>query len=245
MFIYGPNSVLERLKTQPNTIQRVYLQPGFSDTTIIALLEKARIPTQLLTKKVIASLELHTRIPVIIAQIPDFVYADFDALLRADTSIVGGRRNRRWNFIFFDRITDPQNVGALIRVAACFGNWAVVLARHKACPVTETVLRVACGGENYVPIAEVSNMPTAMLAARKEGWWLVGFTAQGGKSLPEIKLPFPLCFIFGSEGDGIRHGLDKQLDVKATIPMAGAPLSLNVASACAVACYEAARQEGA
>ena len=166
----------------------------------------------------------------VVAQVEEFKYADFDDLLSQ-------AKERNLSFIFLDRIFDPQNLGAIIRTTACFGGFAVVLPKHKACQVTEAVLRVACGGENYTPVSLVSNLTNALLAAKKGGFWVVGSAVQEGQDIAEVELPFPLCFVLGSEGPGLRYGLKKHLDVKVNIPMEGAKLSFNVGAAAAIFCY--------
>ena len=141
-----------------------------------------------------------------------------------------------------DRIFDPQNLGAIIRTAACFGKLAVVIPRHKACEVTETVLRVASGGENFTPVAMASNLTKAILEAKEAGFWVVGAVVGDGQDINKVDLPFPLCFVLGSEGQGLRYGVEKHLDVRVRIPMEGAPLSFNVSGACAIFCHEIAKQ---
>ena len=149
--------------------------------------------------------------------------------------------SKNLSFIFLDRIFDPQNLGAIIRTTACFGGFVIVIPKHKACQITEAVLRVASGGENHTPIVLVSNLTNALLEAKKNGFWVVGAVIDEGQDMRQAKLPFPLCFVLGSEGPGIRYGLQKHLDVKVNIPMEGARLSLNVGAATAVFCYEIAK----
>ena len=169
------------------------------------------------------------------AKIASFRYADFDQLLIAAPA-------GEITFIFLDRIFDPQNLGAIIRTVACFGKFAVVIPQHKACDVNETVLHVACGGENFVPVASVVNMRNCLLAAKDCGYWVAGTAVNAGKSIYEQELLFPLCLVLGSEGSGLRYGLQKHLDLSLTIPMPAAQLSLNITAACAIFCHEIARQ---
>ena len=163
----------------------------------------------------------------------DFQFYD---LLNAE----GGQRPVN---MFLDRITDPQNLGVIIRNAACFGGIDVVIPRFRACEVNETVLHVASGGENYVRISMVANLSNAIIKAKKSGYWIMGAVLEeGAQQIDKISLPWPLGLVLGSEGEGIRYGVGKHLDIKAHIPMRGAQLSFNVTVACAIFCQEISRQ---
>ncbi|MCK4912195.1 MAG: RNA methyltransferase, partial [Candidatus Omnitrophica bacterium] len=164
-----------------------------------------------------------------------FEYIDLEDLLNKG-------KGEQLSLIFLDRVFDPQNLGAIIRTTACFGKFAVVIPKHKACEVNETVLHVASGGENYTSVVMVSNLTNALLAAKKKGWWIVGTATEGGEDISNISLPFPLCFVLGSEGKGMRYGIEKHLDIKTHIPMRGAPLSFNVAISCSIFCYQIVKQ---
>ena len=85
-------------------------------------------------------------------------------------------------------------------------------------------------------------MLTALLKAKKAGYWIVGTVVEEGEDINRVKLPFPLCLVLGSEGKGIRHGIKKHLDMRVSLPMKGAALSFNVAMACAIFCHEISKQ---
>ena len=171
----------------------------------------------------------------IVAKVKEFVYADFDRELSQ-----GPAKNS--SFIFLDRIFDPQNLGAIMRSAACFGNFVVVVPKHRACEVTDTVLHIAQGAENFIPVVMATNLTNTMLQAKEAGIWIAGAVTSSAENLAKAKLPFPLAFVLGSEGKGIRYGVNKHLDLRFNIPMSGAPLSFNVSAACSVFCYEISRQ---
>ena len=146
--------------------------------------------------------------------------------------------------IFLDRVYDPQNLGSIIRTAACFGGFAVVIPKHKACQVTETVLHVAQGGENHVPVVMVTNISKAIEEAKESGYWIVGaVTSDDAQDIDKVSLSFPVGFVLGSEGEGVRYGVQKHIDLKARIPMRGESLSFNVTVACAIFCYQIIRDK--
>ena len=237
MFLYGKNSVFERLKVNPQSIKKIFLEEDFSAPHIEELIKSRNIISKRVSKKELSRTKHADSLQGIVALVERFEYTDLEDLLNRP-------EDERLSLIFLDRVFDPQNLGAIIRTTACFGNFAVVIPKHKACEVTETVLHVASGGENYTPVAMVSNLTNALLTAKRKGWWVVGTVTKGGEDISSVSLPFPLCFVLGSEGEGIRYGIEKHLDIKTHIPMQGAPLSFNVAISCAIFCHQIKKQLG-
>ncbi len=169
------------------------------------------------------------------AEVNEFVYTPFEELLHKS-------QGKDLSFIFVDSINDPHNLGSILRITACFGGFAVVIAKHSSCEVNDTVMHVASGGENFTPVSMVNNMLTALIKAKEAGYWIAGTVVESGSDINNTSLPFPLCLVLGSEGKGIRPGIKKHLDVKVSLPMKGAALSFNVAVACAIFCHEITRQ---
>lgn len=236
MFLYGKNSIIERLKKNPQTIRGVFVDEDFSEATIEKSIHAHKIPLRRLTKDKLLKIKRAENIQGIIAEVDNFKYEDFDELVNTKDGL-------KRVLIFLDRVYDPQNLGALMRTAACFGGFAIVIPKHKACGVNETVLHVACGAENYIPVSLVSNISVSIISAKKSGYWIMGAVVEReAKVLSEIDLPFPLGIVFGSEGEGVRYGVEKHIDIKATIPMHEANLSYNVSIAGAIFCYEINKQ---
>lgn len=236
MFLYGRNSIYERLKTNPRSIKKVFIQDGTELPHIERLTRRNHIPLERLSAAQLEKVKHAKDLQGIVAKADIFNYANYDDLLDRP-------HNKQLTFIFLDRLNDPQNLGVIIRTAACFGRFAIVIPKFNACEVTDAVLHVASGGENYVPVSMVSNISDGIIKAKRKGYWIMGgIVSDDAKDVYEISMPFPLGLVMGSEGEGIRHGVDKQLDIKARIPMKGAPLSLNVAMACAIFCHEIAKQ---
>jgi 23S rRNA (guanosine2251-2'-O)-methyltransferase len=238
MLLYGKNSVHERLKTKPDTIRKVFIHDAFKEPDIITIIKANNITPERLTARELEKMRPAKDIQGIIARVDTFEHAHLDDMLNLPLE-------ERPVLVFLDRINDPQNLGTMIRTAACFGGFGIIIPRHEACGVNETVLHVASGGENYVPIAMVPNMSQAIRAAKDHGYWIVGAVVdEGAQDITKLSLSFPLGLVLGSEGSGIRYGLEKHLDFKAKIPMRGAPLSFNVSMACAIFCHEITKQRG-
>jgi len=237
MYLYGKNSVHERLKARPESIHRIYVLENFRNPEIKGLIGSLQIPVSRVSERDLLRIKNADRLQGIVAEVDKFRYTPFDELLNLPAK-------ERLSFIFLDSLNDPHNLGTIIRTAACLSGFAVVIPEHGSCEVNDTVIHVASGGENYVPVSRVTNLTTTLIEAKKAGYWAAGTVTEGGEDINKVSLPFPLCLVLGSEGKGIRHGLQKHLDLKITLPMRGAQLSFNVAMACAIFCHEIAKQRG-
>ena len=238
MLLYGKNSVAERLKAHPKSIKRIFLSDRFSEPATEELIMAHAISAQRLPAPELAKIKPAKDLQGIVARVDRFEYVGLDDLLNQP-------KDRQSTLIFLDRINDPHNLGVIIRTAACFGGFALIIPKFEACEVNETVLHVASGGENYTPIALVSNISNTVIKAKRLGYWIMGAVVdEQAEDLNKISMPFPLGLILGSEGGGIRQGIEKHLDIKARIPMQGARLSFNVNMAGAIFCHEICKQRG-
>lgn len=237
MKLFGKNSVMERLRSNPTSVKKIYIQHGFKGTLYIH--KKTRqwgIPVLPVPQSKIMKIGRDKNTQGILADVEDFAYVPYDELLEAALK-------KKRCLLFLDNLKDPQNLGAIIRSLACFGKFSIILPTHDSVSITETVLRVASGGENYVPLAKVSNLGNAIKKAKEEGFQIAGAVVRDGQCLSEAELPHPLGLVIGSEQKGIRDVIRKQLDIELSIPMVCDTLSFNVAHAAAVLCYEITRQK--
>ena len=144
-----------------------------------------------------------------------------------------------------DGVTDPGNLGALIRTAGCAGVTGMVWPRHRAVHVTPRVAKAAAGAVEHVPMAVVGGLPAALERMRAAGVWIVGLDAGGSQSIHDLTLAAePVCVVLGAEGDGLSRLVRQRCDVVASIPLRGQLSSLNVATAGALAIYEIVRLRG-
>jgi 23S rRNA (guanosine2251-2'-O)-methyltransferase len=142
-----------------------------------------------------------------------------------------------------DGVTDPGNLGALLRAAECSGATGVVLPRHRAAHVTPAVTKAAAGAVEHLPIAVVPGLPAALARLKELGVWVVGLDAGGTQRLDRLPCATdPVALVFGAEGRGLARLVRDRCDLVASIPLRGRLASLNVAAAAAIACYEVARQ---
>ncbi len=159
--------------------------------------------------------------------------ADLDELLAVPDAFL----------VAVDGITDPGNLGAVLRSAAAFGATGVVLPRHRSAHVSPTVAKAAAGAIEHLPIALVSGVPAALERAARAGVWTVGLAGDGATDLGDLTVAdAPVMLVLGAEGRGLSRLAEQRCDVIARIPIAPHVESLNAAAAAAVACYEIARR---
>ncbi len=145
--------------------------------------------------------------------------------------------------LVLDGVQDPHNLGACLRSAEGAGVHAVIVPRHKASPVTETVVRISCGGAEHVPVVSVGNMARFLTRLREEfAIRVVGTADETDVDLYECDLTGPLALVMGAEGEGMRRLTKENCDELIRIPMAGLVECLNVSNAAAVCLYESVRQ---
>ncbi|MFH1359662.1 MAG: RNA methyltransferase [Candidatus Omnitrophota bacterium] len=237
MKLYGKNPVIERIKSDPKSVRKIFIQDGFSDAEYIRRKAKQwSIPLFSIPRSKMLKIARSMNTQGILADIEDYSYIPYDELLNLSF-------RKHLCLVFLDGLKDPQNLGAMIRSLACFGGFALVLPTHDSVEVTEAVLRVASGGENFVLIAKVSNLAQAIRLAKEHGFWIAGGVVQGGQDLMKTALTFPLSLVIGSEQKGIREALQKLIDLPLTLPMKQAQLSFNVAQATSIFCYEITKQK--
>ena len=143
--------------------------------------------------------------------------------------------------LMLDQVTDPQNVGAILRSAAAFGAVGVILQDRNAPRFTGALAKAAAGAVDRIPVARVINLSRALEDLSDAGWRAVGLTGEAERTLAEVLDGGPVVLVLGSEGEGMRRLVAEHCDELAKIAMPGGFESLNVAAAAAVALYEAAR----
>jgi 23S rRNA (guanosine2251-2'-O)-methyltransferase len=159
--------------------------------------------------------------------------ADLDELCAVDDAFL----------VAVDGVTDPRNLGAIVRSAETAGATGVIVGRHRAAHVTPAVTKAAAGAIEHMPIALVGGIPNALERAQRAGCWTVGLDERGDTSLYDLPVADQrIVLVLGAEGRGLGRLTRARCDVLAHIPMYGALPSLNVAAAATLACHEVARR---
>lgn len=237
MRLSGKNPVIERLRANPQSIRKITMQQGFGDAAYIYKKAKQwNIPVISVPKMKMDKIGRNINTQGILIDIDDFAYTPFDDLI--DLML-----EKRLTPVFLDNIQDPQNLGAILRTLGCLGGFCVILPTHDSVSVTEAVMRVASGGENYVKVSRVGNLAQAMKRAKEEGYTIAGAVLKDGQPLGSVEFPRRIGFILGSEEKGIRDIHLKVIDLPLIIPMHLDRMSLNVAHATSIFAYETIRQK--
>lgn len=144
--------------------------------------------------------------------------------------------------LVLDQVTDPHNVGAILRSASALGADAVIMTERNAPTETGVLAKSASGALEHIPQIHVVNIARALDALREEGFWIIGLAEEGEKDLQHANLTGKTALIMGAEGSGLRHLTRQKCDLLARLPTQGPIGSLNVSNAAAIALYETRRQ---
>ena len=145
--------------------------------------------------------------------------------------------------VALDGVTDPGNLGAILRTAEVAGVTGIVLPRHRAVRLTPAAVKAAAGAVEHLPIALVAGLPAVMKEVSAKGLWIVGLDGDATNSIYEMRVATePLMIVLGAEGEGLSHLTKKRCDQLVSIPQIGHIESLNVSNAAAITIYEIQRQ---
>lgn len=145
--------------------------------------------------------------------------------------------------VALNEVTDPHNLGAVLRTAEVMGVHGVVLPKHRSASLSPGTLRASAGAAAHIPIAKVTNLGAFLADMKKEGLWVTG-ADMDGEPLHQCDLTGPMVLVVGGESKGLGHVVKKSCDRTVSIPMAGKTGSLNASVACAIILYEIVRQRG-
>ena len=148
------------------------------------------------------------------------------------------RPTERTMLVLLDELTDPHNVGAIIRSAAAFGAAGVLIPEHNQAPITGTVVKTSAGMAFRIPLVSIGNVNQAVDALKKLGFVTYGLVMNGAQNIADEKFAAPALFIIGNEGEGIRQKTMERCDVSLRIPMNARTESLNASVSAAVVLYQ-------
>jgi 23S rRNA (guanosine2251-2'-O)-methyltransferase len=238
--VEGRQAVRELLIAGTRRVREVWVAGDLDEsdtvTDIIEIAKHERVPVQYVARK---RLEAAAR-----SEAPQGIIAFANPLPEVELATMIRRVPGRLPFLVaVDGVTDPGNLGALLRCCDGAGVHGVVLPRHRAVHVTPTAAKAAAGAVEHVPMAVVGGLPAALAQMKESGIWVVGLDDAADRDLFDIGdlASDAICLVLGAEGNGLSRLVRERCDVIVSIPMLGRLSSLNVSAAAALAVYEVAR----
>lgn len=265
-YLYGRHAVLGVLEQSPERVAKVYIAEGLNPDRRLRLMEQLAKENGILLVKVprpkldrlMEDVEAeegdgdlsHQGVMAAVSAQP---LLDVPAFI--EQVLVKRPKNTPCLIFMLDEVSDPRNLGALLRVADGAGAEGVILSKHRGATLSPSVAKTACGAESTVPIAVATNLGQALTQLKEAGFWTVATVCEPKNNEPQPDdappvtrfdlqdYKMPTALVLGSEGDGLRPSILKACDFHITIPMLGQVDSLNIATAAAVLAFEVARQQ--
>ena len=235
----GRNALTEALKSG-RTIDKVFIAAGETDQALQRLAAQAKqggavvVPVDRRKLDYMSTTGAHQGV---IALAAAREYCTIDDILqeaadRAEAPLI----------VICDELTDPHNLGAVLRSAECAGAHGVIIPKRRSVGLTATVAKAAAGAVEYMKVARVTNINAAIEELKQKGVWVFGTAAEGSIPMYQADLTGPAAVVIGSEGDGMSRLVRQNCDVIVHIPMKGRITSLNASCAASILLYEAVRQ---
>lgn len=235
----GRNAVTEALSAG-RTIDKLFVADGDTDKALARICAMAKeagavvVPTDRRKLDFMSATGAHQGV---IAMVAAHAYASIEDILQKAADA-----GEPPLIVICDELSDPHNLGAIIRTAECAGAHGVIIPKRRSVGLTAVVGKASAGALEYMLVARVSNITAAMDTLKKAGVWVCGTAAEGDTSLYKADLKGPTAIVIGNEGQGMSRLVSERCDFKVSIPMKGSISSLNASAAAAILLYEAVRQ---
>jgi 23S rRNA (guanosine2251-2'-O)-methyltransferase len=243
-FLYGHWSALETLRAGRRKIDQVLISESVEERgvigEIVVMARERGIGVKRVPKRILDDLSNGANHQNIALRASDYPYATLESVLD-----VGQKRGEKPFLLLLDLLKDPQNVGALMRVADAVGVHGIVMQERRSVGITPAVVNASSGAVEHLRIVQVNNLVNAMRDLKTADVWMIGLDI--GSNLPSIDktdLNMALGLVLGSEGEGLRRLVRDTCDLLLTLPMRGMVASLNVATVGSVALYAAWQARG-
>ena len=237
--IEGRNAVIEALRAGAS-IDKIFIQKGETDKTLGHIASTARAAGVVVVDADKRKLDFMSRTHahqgvIALASVREYVSVE-------DILNIAREKGENPLIVVCDEISDPHNLGAIIRTAECAGAHGVIIPKRRSAGLTSIVGKTSAGAVSYVPVARVPNIPALLEQLQKEGVWVFGTAAEGTTTLYQADLKGPAAIVIGSEGEGMTRLVREKCDFLVSIPMKGRISSLNASAAASILLYEAVRQ---
>ena len=235
----GRNAITEALKAG-RVIDKIFIADGDIDRGLQRLAAECReagavvVPVDRRKLDMMSTTHAHQGI---IAQAAAHEYASIDDILEEAAS-----RGQAPLIVICDELSDPHNLGAIMRSAECAGAHGVIIPKRRSVGLTATVAKASAGAVEYMKVARVANINNTINELKEKGVWIFGAAGEGSVPMYRADLTGPAAIVIGNEGDGLGQLVRKNCDMLVNIPMSGRISSLNASAAASILLYEAVRQ---
>ncbi len=239
--IEGRNAVTEALRAG-RAVDKLYIAKGDTDRTLSRLAAQARKAGAVVVeadRRKLDAMSITGAHQGVVAVAAAAEYASVEDLIA-----LAKERGEPPLVVVCDEISDPHNLGAIIRTAECAGAHGVIIPKRRSAGLTAVVAKTSAGAVSYLPVARVPNIPQLLKGLKERGLWVFGTAAEGAAPLYQTDLRGPAAVVIGSEGEGMSRLVREECDFLVSIPMRGRISSLNASAAAAILLYEALRQRG-
>ena len=224
--IYGKNPVVEAINAKKAL--RVFLISNFNDQKILTLIKNNKLSISNISPNEMDKMASGGVHQGIAAELKPYQTVSLEEI------IIRGRKKEKKIIVMLDNISDPHNLGAIIRSADVFEVAGIILPKHNSVSLNATVAKTSAGAINYVPVAIVNNLNQAIKTLKEEGYWIVSTDGSAATSYSSIKYDFPTVVVIGSEGKGVSSLVLKNSDYIVKIPQFGHVNSLNASVAAGI-----------
>jgi 23S rRNA (guanosine2251-2'-O)-methyltransferase len=238
--IEGRNAVIEALRAEVN-IDKIYIMKGETDKTLGHIASKARAAGIVVVDADRRKLDGMSRTHAhqgVIALAAMREYVSVESMLEAAAA-----KGEQPLLVVCDEISDPHNLGAIIRTANLAGAHGVIIPKDRAAGLTATAAKASAGAIHYTPVVKVTNLARTMEELKQKGLWFV-CADMDGTPMTRLSMTGPIGLVIGAEGSGVSRLIREKCDMTASIPMKGEIDSLNASVAAGVLMYEIVRQRG-
>ena len=235
------NAVTEAIRSG-RTINKVFLADGDTDRALgrlAAMAKEAGAVVVRIDRRKLNEMSQTGAHQGIMASVAVHDYATIDDILAAAEA-----KGEAPLIVLCDELSDPHNLGAILRTAECAGAHGVIIPKRRSVGLTAVVGKASAGAVEYMPVARVANLTAAIRELKQRGVWIFGTAADGAVPLYSADLKGPAAIVIGNEGVGMSRIVADSCDFKVSIPMKGRISSLNASAAAAILLYEAVRQRG-
>ncbi|MBO4538471.1 MAG: 23S rRNA (guanosine(2251)-2'-O)-methyltransferase RlmB [Erysipelotrichaceae bacterium] len=229
-YVYGKNVIISLLKAG-RKVEKLWMQKGHKDAELEELARSCHLAIDRADKRQLDRMVAGNH-QGYVALVEEYQTCTLKELLE------GISDDHQPLLVALDQLQDPHNLGAILRTAACAGADGLIIEKNRSVSLNATVAKVSTGAIDIIPVAEVTNLSQALIALKKEGYWVVGTSLKADRDYRSVDYDMPVVMVVGSEGEGMRRLVEENCDILVRMPMENGMESLNASVAAGIMMYQ-------